>query len=249
MINFIIYEDEKKWQDYFKKTILKIIGHTKDKYTILVIDKYTKEAKKKLDALLGKNIFLLDMGVPGKSGLDLAREIRDSGDWESQMIMITSHECFKEEGFTSKILMLDFINKSDCSHLEYKITDAIMTALQIHSFKKSFKFTYNNELYQFPYQDILYFEKDLNHNYTSIVTKTETYKLKQSITKIEIELLPIPYFFKTHQSCIVNLKNIERVDFTNNRIYFMNHEIDLLSRNKKKILKEKLTKGYDYDLV
>ena len=30
MINFIIYEDEKKWQDYFKKTILKIIGHTKD---------------------------------------------------------------------------------------------------------------------------------------------------------------------------------------------------------------------------
>lgn len=246
MINFIIYEDNKMWQEHYRNAILKVIGHKKDNYHILKIDRYTKENKAKIDALLGKKIFLLDLEVPGKSGLDLAREIRNAGDWRSQIIIITSHECFKEEGFTSKILMLDFITKN--GNLEEKITDAIIIALRIHSYYKSFNFTYNNELYQIPYNDILYFEKDLNHNYTSIITKNNSYKIKQSITKIEIELLSEPYFFKTHQSCIVNLKNIEKVDLSNNIIYFAKHKIDLLSRNKKKALKEKMIKGYDYDI-
>ena len=248
MINFIIYEDNKEWQEYYRKAVLKVIGHKQDKYQILVLDRYNKEAQRKLDNLLGKHIFLLDMEVPGKSGLDLARQIRNTGDWESQMIMITSHDCFKEEGFTSKILMLDFIKKKDTENIEEKITDAIVIALRIHSRHKHFKFTYNNELFQIPYKEILCFEKDLNNNYTTIFTKTKPYKMKQSITKIETELLSVPYFFKTHQSCIVNLENIERVDFTSNTIYFNGHQTDLLSRNKKKELKEKITKGYDYDL-
>lgn len=248
MINFIIYEDNKEWQEYYRKAVLKVIGHKQDKYQILILDRWNKEAQRKLDNLLGKNVFLLDMEVPGKSGLDLARQIRNTGDWESQMIMITSHECFKEEGFTSKVLMLDFIMKKDSEHIAEKINDAIVIALRIHSRHKCFKFTYNNELFQIPYKEILYFEKDLNNNYTTIITKNKPFKIKQSITKIETELLSVPYFFKTHQSCIVNLENIESVDFTNNTIHFANYQTDLLSRNKKKILKEKITKGYDYDL-
>lgn len=250
MINFIIYEDNKKWQDHYKKAILKVIGHKQDKYQILIIDKYTKEAKRKIENLIGKNIFLLDMEVPGKSGLDLAREIRNMGDWSSQMIMITSHECFKEEGFTSKVLMLDFISKN--TNIEESIREAIIVALKIHSKEKSFKFSYNNELYQIPYHDIYCFEKNLNNNYTSIITKnnpSNPYTIKQSIKNIESELSTSPNFLKTHQSCIVNLKNIEHVDFTKNIIYFSNYETNLLSRNKKKELKEKMEKGYLYDII
>lgn len=247
MINFIIYEDSKAWQEHYKRAILKVIGHKQDKYQILVIDKYTKEAKKKIENLIGKNIFLLDMEVPGKSGLDLAREIRNSGDWASQMIMITSHNCFKEEGFTSKVLMLDFIDKN--ANMEENIRSAIVVALRIHAHYKSFNFIYNKELYQIPYQDILYFEKNLNNNYTSIITKKEEYKIKQSIKNIETELRTVPSFFKTHQSCIVNLENILHVDFSESTIYFTKHEVTLLSRNKKKELKEKIEKGYMYDIV
>lgn len=248
MINFVIYEDNKEWQEYYRKAVLKVIEHKQDKYQILIFERYNKETQKKLDNLLGKNIFLLDMKVPGKSGLDLAKQIRNAGDWESQMIMITSHECFKEEGFTSKILILDFIMKKDSENIAEKMNDALVMALRIHSHQKQFKFIFNNELFQIPYKEILCFEKDLNHNYATIVTKTKTYKIKQSITKIEKELLSIPYFFKTHQSCIINLENVKRVDFTNNIIYFAKYQTNLLSRNKKKELKEKITKGYDYDL-
>lgn len=247
MINFIIYEDNKEWQEHYRKAILNVIGQKEDKYKILIFDKYTKEAKRKIESLIGKNIFLLDMEVPGKSGLDLAREIRNTGDWTSQMIMITSHNCFKEEGFTSKVLMLDFIDKSE--ELEENIRSAIVVALRIHSHYKSFNFMYDNELYQIPYQDILYFEKELNNNYTSIFTKTDKYKIKQSIKNLECELTTAYCFFKTHQSCIVNLQNITHVDFPSNTITFPNHEIHLLARNKKKKLKEKMEKGYLNDIV
>ncbi len=247
MINFIIYEDNKAWQEHYRKAILNVIGQKEDKYHIIVIDKYSKEAKRKIENLIGKNIFLLDMEVPGKSGLDLAREIRNTGDWTSQMIMVTSHNCFKEEGFTSKILMLDFIDKSE--NIEENIRSAIVVALRIHSHYKSFNFMYNNELYQLPFQDILYFEKELNNNYTSIFTKNDKYKIKQSIKNIECELRTAPCFLKTHQSCIVNLKNITHVDFSTSTITFPNHEIHLLARNKKKELKEKMERGDLYDIL
>lgn len=247
MINFIIYEDNKKWQQHYKNAILKVIGNKQDKYHILIFNKYSKEMKRKIESLIGKNIFLLDIEVPGKSGLDFAREIRKTEDWMSQIIIISSHSNFKEEGFTSKILMLDFIDKNE--NIEENIRSAIVVALRIHAEYKAFKFIYNNELYQIPYDDILYFEKNLNNNYTSIITKTKEYKIKQSIKNIETELLTAPEFFKTHQSCIVNLKRIDHVDFSENRIYFPNYEINLLSRNKKKELKEKLEKGYLYGIV
>lgn len=247
MINFIIYEDNKKWQQHYKSAILKVIGNKQDKYQILLFDKYSKEMKRKMESLIGKNIFLLDIKVPGKSGLDLAREIRNTGDWLSQIIIISYDISFKEEGFTSKILMLDFIDKNE--NLEENIRSAIVVALRIHAEYKAFKFSYCNELYQIPYDDILYFEKNLNNNYTSIITKTKEYKIKQSIKNIEIELSTAPQFFKTHQSCIVNLKRIDHVDFSENIIYFPNHEINLLSRNKKKALKEKIEKGYLYDII
>ncbi len=248
MISFIIYENQKIWQEKYKTIIYQIMGNKKEKYHILTIDKYNKSTLEKINNLLGKKIFLLNMEVPEKSGLDLAKIIRDSGDWISQMILITSQENEKEKKFTSNILMLDFITKNN--ELEKNIKKSISVALNIHSHLESFNFTNNNEIYQIPYNNILYFEKDLNNNYTSIITMNnpdKPYKIKLSITKIETELQENPNFMKIHQSCIVNLKNIEHVDFNTNTIYFKNGKVGLISRNKKKELKEKLTKGYPYE--
>lgn len=247
MINFIIYEDNKKWQQTYKDSILKIIGQNNIKYNITIFDKYETNLKEKINHLYGKKIYLLDLEVPGKSGLDFAREIRKSGDWYSPIIIITSHECFKNEGYTSKILMLDFIVKNE--NTPKLLTESIELALTINEKKESFNFTYNNEYYQIPYDDIFYFEKNLNDNYTTIITKNQTYKIKESITNLSTKFNDLTFFFKTHQSCIINLNNIEKIDFKNNIIYFQDFQISLLSRNKKKELKEVLTKEYNYDIL
>lgn len=245
MINFIIYEDNKKWQQEYKNSILKIIGQNNIKYNILTIEKYNKTIKDTINNLLGKKIYLLDLEVPGKTGLDFAREVRNHGDWQSPIIIITSHESFKNEGYASKILMLDFIVKTENTN-EF-LNDSLNIALEINNTYDSFNFTFNNEYYQIPYDDIFYFEKNLNDNYTTIVTKTRPYKIKESITKLSTKFTELHFFYKTHQSCIVNLNNIEKVDFTNNLIYFHNCKINLLSRDKKKSFKELLTKEHAYD--
>lgn len=176
MINFIIYENKKTWQEYYKKAILKVMENKKEKYQIIIIANYNLEIRKNITSLTGKNIFLLNMDVPKKSGLDLAKEIRKLGDWHSQIILITTYENFKEECFSNRFLLLEYIFKS--KNMENRICESILVALKIHSHYKSFNFIYNNELYQIPYDDILYFEKNLNNNYTSIITKNHHYKVK-----------------------------------------------------------------------
>jgi len=66
MINFIIYEDEKKYRELYISIILKIIGRMQYAYKIIEIDKYDKTTMSKINKLVGKKIFILDIEVPGK---------------------------------------------------------------------------------------------------------------------------------------------------------------------------------------
>ena len=64
--------------------------------------------------------------------------------------------------------------------------------------------------------------------------------IRKTIKELEEELSNTIDFFKTHRSCIVNLKNVKHIDFENNTIKFVNKKIDLISRANKKALKERL---------
>lgn len=239
MINFIIYEDEQKMREWYISIILKIVGRQNNAYRIIEIDRYDSKTMKRIKEACGKKIFILDIEVPGKSGLDLAREIRMGGDWLSQMIVVTSHDKMVNWSFRGKMLMLDFISKySEC---EENLAEAIKLAYQILTTHKSMTFQLNGELYQVPYQDILYIEKNLDEVTSTIYTKESELEIKQGITSIMEFLQEDPRFMKTHRSCIVNLFNITSVDLVNNIIYFDHKSTPLLSRDKKKELKERIS--------
>ena len=46
MINFIIYEDDKKYRELYVSIILKVIGSMQYAYKIVEIDKYDKTSSK-----------------------------------------------------------------------------------------------------------------------------------------------------------------------------------------------------------
>ena len=238
MINFIIYEDEKKYREMYISIILKIIGSMQFAYKITEIDKYDKTTMSKINKLVGKKIFILDIEVPGKSGLDLAREIRNSGDWNSQMIVATTHEQLKNATLTSRMLMLDFITKY--FDLEDSLKDSLKLCLNILENHKSLNFQYNGELYQIPYNDILYIEKNVDDPYSTIVTKISTIEIKRMIGVLEKDLSDDSRFYRTHRSCIVNIDNITSVELKDNIIWFGKKSTMLLSRDKKAGLKELL---------
>ena len=240
MINFIIYEDEKKFREKYISIILKLIGGMKMAYRIVEFDHYDNNTISKIKNTVGKKIFILDIEVPGKSGLDLAREIRNNGDWESPMMIITTHEQLKTAAFTSRMLMLDFISKF--YNCEQNLNDALKISLDIVKATPSLNFQSNGELVQVPYRDILFIEKNVDDLYSTVITKNEKMTIKLPISTIEEELKKDPRFFRTHRSCIVNLEKVTKVELRNCVIHFGNIETQLLSRDKKAELKIKLGK-------
>lgn len=240
MINFIIYEDEKKFREKYISTILKLMGGLKAAYKIIELEKYDNSILTKIKRTTGKNIYILDIEVPGKSGLDLARDIRNNGDWLSPIIVITTHEQLKNAAYTSKILMLDFISKF--YNCEEDLKDTLKIALEIINNQESLNFQYNGELVQIPYNDILYIEKNVDDLYSSVVTERNRIKIKKSLSTIEEELSKDNRFLRTHRSCIVNINKITKVELRACIIHFGAIETPLLSRDKKNILKIKLGK-------
>lgn len=237
-MNFIIYEDAKKYTDIYKNVILKIMGSNDLNYHIIEANKYDQLLKNKLLNLKGNKIYLLDIEVPGKKGIELAREIRQTGDWLSPIIIISSHDEFKSVGYTRKILMLDFISKN--KNMKNNLYEDLSLAKEILLTKKSFCFKEKSEIYQIPLDDIFYIEKNINDNSSIIVTANKTYKIRSTIQKLEIELNESNDFFRTHRSYLVNLKNIRHIDFEEGEITFSKNKLALLSRSKKKKLKERL---------
>lgn len=239
MINFIIYEDEEKMCNIYKEVINKFFGYSNQSYKIIQLSSYSEYKANKIDKIDGKKVFLLDIDVPGKTGLDLAREIRESQDWQSQIIVITADENLKEKSLSSKMLVLDFISKKD--NIKSKLRETIIIAFNILDSTKAIKIKQKGEIHQITCESILYIEKNLNDNYITIVTKNNKITFKCSINHAANYLNGDPRFMKTHRSCIVNLLNIETYDYTSNIIKFNNKvSIDYISREKKKELKERL---------
>lgn len=239
MINFIIYEDNKVMRKLYKDIIRKFMGIKNFNYHVYEFSKYNKEVDNKINKeIIGKKIYILDIEVPGMSGLELARKIRNNGDWTSQIIVITTYVEYKNLGFTNRLLMLDFISKF--SNINENLKLSLKVALNILNRQSALSFKYNSEIFQILYNDIYYIEKNLNNNNSTIVTKNNTYTIKCSINKLMETLSNDPRFFKSHRSCIINLNNVISFDIDSNIIKFKNKEINLVSRDKKKKLKDKI---------
>ena len=129
MINFILYEDERKFRDLYYSVIFNYFRESKIAYEVTEISKYTEDTPKILDNVGDNKIYIIDIEVPGKSGLDLAREIRNNGDWKSQIIIVTTHDNLKDYDMLSEMLTLAFISKF--YDVEKKLTEKIAKAYEI----------------------------------------------------------------------------------------------------------------------
>ena len=237
-MNFIIYENDSKYINIYQQVINKLMGPNNINYKIHLFKQYNQETKQKLNKIENNKIYLLAIKVNGKSGLELAKKIRKKGDWHSPIIIITNYEEYQEESYQDKILMLDFISKK--KDVKTKLLNTLQIALDILSSYKSLCFLSHGEIYQIPYHDILYIEKNINNNSSVIVTKFNNYQIRQTICNLEKQLNNPTIFVKTHRSCIVNTKNIKHINFDTGIITFDKEKTALVARSNKKELKEKM---------
>lgn len=236
MINFILCDDNEYVRDLNEKLIAKITMPYDFNYKVYSFEKYNIKLKNLINTPSDIKIYILDLELPNKSGIDIAREIRKA-DWDSIIIILTSHDELELKLLKEKLLIFDFISKFD--NYEERLKEAIDMIINRFNTKKIISFKSNKELHHVKLDDIFYVYRDNPTEKTILVTSNNEYPIRESLSNIMKKL--DGRFHQTHRACYVNIDKIESIDFKNNLIYFINDtSTDYLSRNYKKELRELL---------
>lgn len=233
-MEFVVCDDENQFRAKIIKTIDKILMKSNEEYSIKEFNKYDKEFEKVVRSKTPK-IYILDIEIQNSiSGIDIARKIRDN-DWESIIILVTSHNELGYQALKAQIMLLDFISKYD--ECDKNLETTINKAIKLVNDVKVLKFETLGTTYIIHIDDILYIEKDTVDRRCIIRTIYSDMPINRTLTSLAQELGD--KFYLSHRSCLVNTSNIERIEWKTNVIYFKGHKtIDLISRDRKKGLKE-----------
>lgn len=233
MIKFVVYDDEEVFRSNVVNCINKVVDKNKIDYKIEDFSKYNSRMQKIIDEDCPK-IYILDIEIPnGLSGIDVARKIRVD-DWNSIIVLVTSHVDMGYDALKAQIMLLDFISKYDeCNR---NIERTVKKALLKIDNKKVLIFESNDITYKVYTDDIVYIVKDTIDRKCVIKTVYNEISINENISTL-FDMLD-NRFFMTHRSCIVNTEKIDRIDWKNNIVYFKNgFNTDYLSRDRKKEFK------------
>ena len=235
MINFAVCDDEKEFRDKITLIIDKLFIKNNIEYKIHEFSGYNKELSNFINNDMSSKIYLLDIEMKNSvSGIDIARKIRKN-DWDSIIIMITSHSDLGYEALKAQIMLLDFISKFD--QCEKNVEKILKKAVAKVDSKKVIQFQNGGVSHRLYLEDILYVTKDTVDRKCIIKTTYNEFAVTKTMNEMIEELGPS--FYLSHRSCLVNLEKIKTINWKDNIIYFNNGEsIDLLARDKKKGLKE-----------
>ncbi len=233
MISFIICEDNKGATEIYKRIINKALIKYDIEYKIYTFEKYNEKLKKIIEEPQELKIYIMDLAMPVKSGIEITKQIRKQ-DWDSQVIILTAHEELELRMLKQKLLIIDFISKFE--DYEKRLTETIKLIIKQRKSMNTIIVKSEKIIHKIKLEDILYIYKENGSANTNIVTKTKEYKVRESLIKLEQKL--DNRFCKTHRSCIVNKDKIKKINFKEKEISMEgNKKVDYLSRNYKKNLK------------
>lgn len=233
MINFIIGEDNKQIHLKIKNVIQRIMLKNNMAFKSFSFFDYDNSFIEKIKEKIPNKIYILDIVTPTRSGIEMARIIRET-DIDSIIIFLTAYKNeFKETIYESEFMAFGLLSKQD--NYETLLADKISSALKYVSRKNAIRFLDQKLLYTIPMKDILYITTDTKERKTLIITDYTTFKVNKPLCEIK-EMLN-EFFIKTHRACIINKERMICFDFKNRIINFDNHmQIDLISRDYKKKL-------------
>lgn len=228
--NFIICDDDATIIDKVKNIIYYEMMKNNLDYKIFTFEDYNSDFMEIMNNPMMGKIYILDIEAPSRSGIDIARIIRQN-DINSVIIFLTGHEELGLSILKSELMFLSFINKlDDC---DSKIKSAIKKSLKVLDLKNIVRFCDNGVHFSVDIDEILYVTRDTVERKSIITTIYTQFKTHKSLNYLNEEFGD--KFVRTHKSCIVNT---ERVACVNKKMIKFNNgdTIDLLSNKYKKEL-------------
>ena len=235
MIKFIICEDNLDTLERTSQTVTKSMMKYDIEYKVYKFPKYTNELKKLINENGNVKIYILDVELPGISGLEIASEIREDDD-DSIIIFATAHPDYRDDIFYSRLSAIDYIPKQQL--YQERLQNTIEYVIDKKYKNKSISIISKHNHCKILYKEINYIEKCQMQN-KCIIHLVDGEKKEEitSITKMKEQSGNT--FFQTHKSCLVNLKNIKNIDYSNCIITFQNGDkTTLFAVATKKELRE-----------
>lgn len=236
MLRFITCDDNAEALEKTVHSITKIMMPYDFDYKISKFRKYDDDLAELIKSTGEQKVYILDVEMPKVSGLEIASEIRENGDWDSMIIFVSAHPECKDDIFFSRIMALDFISK----YFEYekRLEESLNKVLFIYNKRNVLIFNYDYITYRVPINKILYIEKVTGEKKCIIATENgKKYEVISSLREISKRLTND--FYQTHKSCLVNTSKIFQVDYVENLITFYNEmQTNLLSNRCKKGLRQ-----------
>lgn len=235
MVNFVVCEDEKDLRKIEVAEITKFMMNYDIDYKIHEFSDYNQKFEDYAKKDDGFKIYLLDIVTNKTSGINAARRIREEyEDWVSVIIMVTSHTEFKYEALSSRLYLLDFINK--LNSMENKIKEDLVIAMKHYDNRqKQIKYTYNRNFYNIELREIICIEKEQDSKRCVVTTKYGQQIIPGTLN--DVYKMLDDRFLKVHKSLIINKDEIREFEPSTNKLTFKNGDTTyLISRNKKKEL-------------
>ena len=225
MLNFIVCDDEKKYRDFAEGVINKYMMKNQHEYQIHMFNDYDRAFMDIIGSKLPFKIYILDIETSTRSGLDVARIIRNK-DVDSVIIFLTGHQELSQIVIKNEFLFLSFINKfDDC---ENRLMGSIDKSLKVLKAKQTIRFKDCGIIYTISLEDILYVTKDSVERKSIIKTDYSEFRLNKTLGEIK-EMLNDD-FIQTHRACLVNKKRVVGYNKPKRIIMFDTGEkIDLVS--------------------
>ena len=238
MINFIVVDDNNIHRKKVCKTITTHMMNNRLEFSIKEFCDYNKDLLNYIKSNRTDAAYFIDLELPNGDGIDIARKIRyDFDDWVSPIIIVTAHTSLYYEVYKQRLQLLDFVSK--CDDAEKNIKENLDICLKMLNKDRAYRYIYNYVEYTIPFSKIDYIIKDGRRS--KIVTSDNIYYQNISISNIK-KMFP-KYFLNSAKGTIINMKNVNKIDWNTLRVYFKDKNNDyLVTLSHKKELD-----AYEYD--
>lgn len=178
------------------------------------------------------DLVYLDMDMDEKSGLDLAKEIRQNYHSDCLILFLTNYPKYMQNSFDVRAFQYmikpvqfdEFERKFNAARKYLEKDDKNRVVLKIDEDNVVF---FTNEIY--------YIEKEKSSKQFLVYLEDKCVVAKGVLSAIENQLLE-QHFMRTHRSYLVNMKHIRRIQ--KNDLVLSNGNLVPISRRKEKELKQ-----------
>lgn len=221
MINAIAIDDE-------PKAINVIVSHISKKDGVTLLHGFCDPMKAL--AFLKENpvdLIFLDINMPHLSGLELLQKLQV----KPMLIFTTAYAEYALESYDHNAI--DYLLKPFEFERFKMAVDKAKTQLDAQKLQNTFFFIKDGfATVRLWFNEILFIKG--SGNYLEIVTKEKTHSPRMTFNGI-VDILPSNLFIRVHQSYLVNLEKVDRIE--DNHIYLGKHQIPISLKFKEQFYK------------